>query len=266
VNWLDILSNIWFNGGALSASQPYSSQMVLFGGGAQPPTNCRYLSNMLFGSDKNTRTLEIGFSSGNVNTFECGNNYHVGGGSSNSSLHINRPVVPQNTLNFHDNFWKVADAKNVLAEADAGILAYVWSNNEWRHTAGSGFNGASYASWKSATGLGVTDTQFDTAPSTTKVFVIPTLKYEAGRGHVCYFNWGSLGSIPVDLSLILNPGDSYSIFDVRDLVTPVLTGIFSGGLVSFPTTQKPDPTPIGGFTAVPDATAPFFNAFLVRKT
>jgi len=268
VDWFDILENIWFNGGALSASQSYSSQMVLMGGGGQPPTNCRYLRNMLFGSDNNTRTLEVGFSSGNINNVEVGNNYHVGGGNGAASFDINRPVLPQNSINVHDNFWRVSDGNNVFGINNGGVLSYVWNNNEWRHTSTSGFDGLSWTSWKTATGLGASDTQIDTAPVVNKTFVILTDKYETGRGHVCYFNWENLSSIAIDLSAILTVGDNYAIYDVRDLVGPVLTGTYAGGTVSFPTTQKPDPAPIGGFVGGQDPvdTAPFFNAFLVRKT
>jgi hypothetical protein len=268
VDWFDLIGNILFNGGALSASQPYSSQMVLMGGGGQPPTNCRYINNMLFGSDSNTRTLEVGFSAGNVNNVEIGNNYHVGGGSGTASFDINRPVSPQSSLNVHDNFWKVADANSVVAFNDAGAVTYTWANNEWHHVSTSGFGGASFSSWKTTTTLGGTDTQIDAAPSTTKVFVRNTNRYETGRGHVCFFNWGSLSNVPVDLSTILNNGDTYAIYDVRDLVTAILTGTYSGGTINFPTTQKPDIAPIGGFVGGIDPvdTVPFFNAFLVRKT
>lgn len=269
VDWFDILSNIWFNGGALSFSNPYGSQMVLVGGGGQPPTNIRYLSNMLFGSDSNGRTLEIGFSAGSINNFEAGFNYHVGGGHSADSFSVNRPVVPESSLNVHDNFWKVADVNSIIGTwPDINPVTYTWSNNEWHHISTSGFGGTTWAAWKTATSLGGTDTQSDTAPATTKVFVVPATRYEPNRGIVCYFNWGSLSSIPVDLSSILGIGNSYSVYDVRDLVNPVISGTYSGGTVNFPTTQKTDPTPIGGFVGgqTPAATAPFFNAFMVVRT
>jgi len=97
----------------------------------------------------------------------------------------------------------------------------------------------------------------------TIIFVKPVTRYEAKRGHVAFYNWANLTAVNVDLSSVLSTGDAYSIYDVRDLVTPILTGTYAGGTVAFPTTQKPDPTPSGGFVSTPTATAPFFNAFLV---
>jgi len=265
VNYFTIINNIWFNGGALSAAQPYSSQMVLVGGGGNPPRHIKYNNNMLFASGSNVMTLEVGFSTGNILDFEVGNNYHVGGGHGTGSMNINRPVVPQNQMNVHDNFWYAADANKIFDINDAGALSYQWANNEWRHISTSGFDGTSFSAWKTATGLGGTDTQSDTPPNTTKIFVIPANKYHGNWGYVCYFNWGNLTTINADVSTILSGNTNYFAFDVRDLINPVLSGTYNGGTVALPTTQKNDPTPIGGFTATPAPTAPGFNAFLIRK-
>lgn len=266
VNYFTIINNIWFNGGALSNSNPYGSQMVLVGGQALPPQHIKYNNNMLFASGSNAMTLEVGFAAGNILDFEVGNNYHAGGGHSSASFNINLPVVPQNQMNVHDNFWYAADANSVFNITDNGALSYLWSNNEWHHVSTSGFDGTSFSSWKSTTGLGGSDTQIDTPPNTTKIFAVPANKYHANWGYVCYFNWGQLSTINADVSTILSGGTAFSVFDVRDLINPVLTGTYSGGTIALPTTQKNDPTPIGGFTATPAPTAPGFNAFLVRKT
>jgi hypothetical protein len=176
-------------------------------------------------------------------------------------------VVPQNSLNVHDNFWWVWDSGHrVFAFGEAFPVSYTWTNNTWVHEPTAGWAGTSYTTWKTNSTLGSTDTQTDVQPTITKIFVIPTKKYEQGRGHVCYFNWAGLSTIPVDLSTILNVNDAYAVYDARDLVNPVLTGIYAGGTVDFPTTQKADPTPVGGSLHTPDATAPFFNAFVVQQT
>jgi len=271
VSWFDLIGNIFFGGGGLSASSHYGSQMVLMGGGAQPPINCRYLQNMLFGDDLNSRTLEVGFSAGNINTVEVGNNYHVGGGQGIASMDIFRPVVPASSLNVHDNFFQVKSSKLLFRINDADPPGYTWSTNEWRHVSTSGFDGQSFSAWKTSSQMGGTDTQFDADPTLTKVFVRATTRYESGRGHVCYYNWAGLSQIPVDLSPILNVNDTYAIYDARDAhvdSTPILTGTYAGGTVNFPNTQVADPAPIGGFVAStdPNDTAPTFNAFVVKKT
>ncbi len=124
-------------------------------------------------------------------------------------------------------------------------------------------------------------TVFTTDPGTTLVVTIPANQYERGRGHVCYYNYQSLSRIPVDMSNFLSPGDIFQVNDVRDIwgagITvydaasggnPVTT--YTGATVYFPTTQLSDPAMSGanwgtGVETAPPATAPFFNAFLVRK-
>jgi hypothetical protein len=73
--------------------------------------------------------------------------------------------------------------------------------------------------------------------------------------------------VNVDLSPILLPNDLYEVYNVQDLFgVPVLSGTYVGGTVAFPTTGKAPPATIGTSPRTAPTTAPFFDAFLVRKT
>jgi len=265
--WFKVLNNIWFGGGALSSGTNPYGHMIVFGGQVFNAHNIVYSGNMLYGADKNARTIRIGGggATDGPDTFEVANNYHVGGGSSAALTFFDNVTAGlQNTINVHDNLFKQADSKQVISISDTGALSYVWTNNEWHHINTSGFDGVSWASFMSTTGLGGTDTQINAAPSVTKVFVKPTNKFERGRGHVAFYNWANTSTVTVDLAPILAFGDNFNVYDVRDLFNPVLTGLYSGTTCQFPTTQVPDPIPTGGSVAVaPDLTTPLFNAFLV---
>lgn len=165
VDWFNVLNNIWFGAGALSSvttgETQYQLTSVLLGGNSNSSHNCKILGNVFHAPPSATQLLKLGFnqslSQGNL---EVGNNYGFGGGvasGSFSSFVINAPVVPQVSLNVHDNTWFVADVNSVLSIVDAGALSYTWSNNVWYHTPGTGFNGASFTVWSSDTGLGTTD-------------------------------------------------------------------------------------------------------------
>jgi hypothetical protein len=124
----------------------------------------------------------------------------------------------------------------------------------------------SLASWKSATGLGASDAAQSTTPSAPTVVVRPN-SYEAGRAHVVVYNWTLQGSVSVDLSGVLAPGDAYEIRNVQDLFgSPVTSGTYGGGAVMLPMAGISPPPRIGRSTPTPPRTGPHFNTFLVVKT
>src|SRR5262249_40597759 len=71
----------------------------------------------------------------------------------------------------------------------------------------------------------------------TRIFVRPN-KYEPGRAHVCVFNWDNADKVPVDLSKVLKPGDTYEVRDSQDFLGPaIVRGTYEG---------KPVELPLGG--------------------
>jgi hypothetical protein len=130
--------------------------------------------------------------------------------------------------------------------------------------------GTDFAGWKAATPYDDNSTLTQNAngkPTVNHVFVRPN-QYEAGRANIAIFNWQLLGSVAVDLSTVLNPGDRYEVRNVMDYFgTPVLSGTYAGGSVSIPMTAVTPPVPVGGWPgAAPPVTGPEFNAFVVLRT
>lgn len=281
VDYMDFVDNAMWGGASLSVSAPNALRQLIIGGSTFAPRHSIVTGNMLYRFDSQGGVIDVGFSGGTMEDIEVGNNYIVGGGTGEGAFRIRRLTVPQETLNVHDNFVRVANGKRIceLPAAETGQPSYLWADNVWTRdpTAASWFHagvGKNFATWKADSGLGDTDVATGTDPATTKVFVLPTTAFEPGRGNVVIFNWQSLTDVPVNLAAVLSPGDDYKVWDARDLdgwwdeggTGHVLSGTYAGGTVPFPmNTQKPDPAPIGGWFTDPPNTVPFYNQFLVRK-
>ena len=202
--------------------------------------------------------------------------YFIGGGSGYGVVRVKGRFIPQSNLTLDTAIIRPDGASGnrycVRVEQTNPVSGFGWTTNTWiRLATTTSWNSLAgqqnFANWKTATGIGASDTATATDPASTLVVVDPTTRYEAGRGHVWYYNWAGLNPIPVNLSPILSPGDNYVVHDARSggWGAPVLSGVYGGGFVNFPNTQMVDPVPTGGAPNVAPATAPFFNVFLVRK-
>jgi hypothetical protein len=217
-------------------------------------------------------------------------NYMIGGGQNSGfgCVYVNSIIGAGGSLSFNRNSFKpntgVAGNNYEVWITDSTYGGYSWGANNWygtytlcktpAHTFGT------FAQWKSDTGF-TTDLN-PAAPTTTVTGVIPLKRYEANRGIVCYYNWASTSRIAFDLSSILDQNNIFEVHDVRDDFGAPITvfdapaagnpvTVYTGQTVYFPTTQTADPTQSGsawgvGNETAPPATAPFFNAFTVRKT
>ncbi len=74
------------------------------------------------------------------------------------------------------------------------------------------------------TGSGNTITSSN--PTTDVVFIRP-IKYETGRANIIVYNWSKKPSVTVDLSSVLKNGDIYTLIDVQNPTTTLLTGTYS---------------------------------------
>ena len=99
--------------------------------------------------------------------------------------------------------------------------------------------------------------------SSEHIMCIVPNKYEAGRANITIFNWGLKNTVNVDLSSVLKNGDSFGIKNVQNYFgNPVVRGVYSGGTVNIPMTDKTVAKPVGiDFT--PDSTLPEFGVFVV---
>lgn len=129
-------------------------------------------------------------------------------------------------------------------------------------------NNYTFAGWQTilaaSQGAEAASTYVAGAKTGTEIFVRPTTKYEANRGHVLIYNWDSLGSVNVDLSSIVAVGLPYKVYNLQSdptLLSPVVTGTYAGGTVAFPTAAVQGPAAIGGPTPLSGSTK--FNAYVV---
>jgi hypothetical protein len=116
---------------------------------------------------------------------------------------------------------------------------WTWSgNNVWGDSSQKEvtIDGVDYtwSGWRQLTGLGSSDTFTLGAPTDQWVYVRPN-PYEAGRAEVAVYNWSGAGSVSVDLTGVLTPGQAFEVRNVQRIWdAPVLSGTYGGGSVSLP--------------------------------
>lgn len=137
---------------------------------------------------------------------------------------------------------------------------------------GTGLQQLTFAQWQSSLGFDASGLYSSAVPTTNWVYVKPTTRYEANRGHVVIYNWQGLSSQNVDLSSILNVGQSYVIWDLwsnpRHVGAPLASGVYAGGTVAFALATRTAPTPTGWGLGTGEAETLTneneFHVFLVR--
>jgi phosphodiesterase/alkaline phosphatase D-like protein len=118
--------------------------------------------------------------------------------------------------------------------------------------------------WRELTSFDASSTWTHAAPTGAETFVIPN-EYEPGRAHIAIYNWSLAGSVAVDLSGVLNVGDTYAVYAAENyLGVPVVTGVYGGSAVQVPMTGTIVMSPIG-LNWTPKTVRPQFGAFVVRK-
>ena len=258
---IDVVGNTFFNNGVLSSNSSASSNILI--GGKEVADRIVASRNMTYYSPAiANRSVRLGYS----NTLENGSltftdNYIVGGG----------PLLDV-------GFWRQATvARNTFAASAAMVelrdptpVGHSWEANTWVRDPASrawqfGSSLMDYTGWKAATGLAANDQATALNPTQPQVFVRPNA-YEAGRAHIIVYNWSRQGSVSVDLSQVLSPGDVYELRNVQDLWgAPLLSGTYGGGAVNVPMGGVTPPAPIGGSPNAAIRTGPDFDVFLVIR-
>jgi hypothetical protein len=123
-----------------------------------------------------------------------------------------------------------------------------------------------FASWKESTGFDGGSSYTEGLPDSAHAFVRPN-RYESGRANIVVYNWPQHSSVAVDVSDVLNEGDSYEVHHVYDLFgEPVASGTYDGSSISLPMSGKTPPRPAGGWADTPPTSGPEFNAFVLTRT
>lgn len=275
---IELVECIHFGAGVLGTALSGTTWLNAFlgnGGSTSPADNCKVLRCVLFqvGNTQDEGSLVVG-SNGAVNKGVIAQDNYVVGGFNDCVKVEAFPTDGSASLQFDRNSIIPRGAVRPVSCTQAGALAGFtsWTQNDvrrdptvaaWRH-AGVAFT---FAAWQTDTGIGGSDSAQAANPTVNKVFVFKVNRY-LPYAHVCFFNWQSSGTVDVNLADAgLNFGDSYEVYNVQDIFgAPVLSGVYQGGTVAFPTTGKAAPTPNGVCPRAAPATAPFFDAFFVRRT
>jgi hypothetical protein len=253
--------NVSFNNGSVTTQYSTSSQANILVGGEEPTKSSKVLNNMTyFSPGYGVYNLMIGYADVANVDITLSNNYAVGGNYVLTFGQWDRVTATGNQL---------IGSSRIVRVKDTTLAGYTWSQNDYKRdpTASAWtYNGTDYsfATWKLNTGLGVTDIVSSLQPSTAQVFVRPS-KYEPGRAAIIVYNWGSAGSVNLDLGGTLPAGSRYEVRNVQDWYgAPVTTGTFGGGSISIPMGGVAPPTVVGGAPHTPPRTGPDFDVFVVR--
>jgi hypothetical protein len=152
---------------------------------------------------------------------------------------------------------------------------------------------ATLFAWQAGTGFDSNSTAANGTVPHDAVYVIPN-QDQPKRCHIAIYNWSLMNNVTVNLTNILNPGDSYNLYSAQNLnggviqtgifgtntinysvgMVPIQTGIFNGTNISVPMTNLTT-APIlygtnvnysGEHIVQPPPTSPEFGAFVVIGT
>ena len=250
-----VVGNVSFNNGTISTR--YAAKGNILIGAEDPDEGMQAVDNLLYFSGSVGENLRVGYTAANRDVVVTGNTVWGGAtalvvGDWSSSL------VENNTVGGPA---EVVDLRDLPAGHSFSGNKYYRDSTAaaWRTPVAA----LPHTDWQRTTGLGVTDTCASAVPSDTKVFVKPNL-YEQGRALVVVYNWGSQGSVSVNLSGVLAAGQRYEVHNVQDYYGPaVASGTYSGGSISLPMTGVAPPARLGRTTPTPPRTGPTFDTFVV---
>jgi hypothetical protein len=169
-----------------------------------------------------------------------------------------------------NTFYNLAGAQVSLLTPDTSLPAlYHWNQNAYfgndlfRRQTSLTYN---FSDWKRVTGRDSLSTFTAGRPSGMWITVRPN-KYERNRANIVIYNWGLAAAAQVDLTGVLALGTNYEVRNAQDWNTgPILTGIYSGGAVTFPLTGLTAAPALGlNIVNQPLSAAPEFAVFVIRQ-
>ena len=230
---MNFTGNYSYRGGGLNARN-------VFGIGAPTPVGNRITNNYLMG------TTKISYFDGATFTFNTLGN-RAGSHEMLEFFHNANQSMGSGFV-FSNNTYRAPNANNIAA---------------FRRVQGTG-SGYSFAQWQALGYDGNSDFQIATM-SGTKAVVRPN-QYEPGRANVVVYNWDNLGSVAVNLSAVLSPGDQFEVREVQDYFGAiVVSGTYNGGMVSLPMTAVTAVRPLGPMNTAAPSTGTEFHTFVVIR-
>jgi hypothetical protein len=223
--------------------------------------------------------LSLGYQSPNGSAIVTNNYIAEGCSGIDLATAWQSATITGNTVYVTDPTSSGANSLMNAIEGDVPPAIFSWDNNTYfdMTTANSGirrdnkFNGAhnpnggeflAYTEWKSASGYDAHSSYTASRPTGQVVFIRPN-QYQAGRANIAVFNWSLATTVSVNLSSVLQVGQSFEIRNSQDYNgAPVLRGTYTGKRVQIPMTGTAVARPIG-YDFTPATTAPEFNVFIV---
>lgn len=254
----DIIGNIAFENGCLTRQKEHAPGIMM--GGESPAEGIAVRDNVVVGG-----AIRLGYPWGTTNEdVICTGNYCDHGLVVRD---FRKATVTNNTV--------VASSTVVSLEGAGRLLlaGHRWANNDYYLTDGrwgdcsvveeGKSRGLTYAEWRKLTGFDFQSKFTKGPPSQLRVIVRPNL-YEAGRAHVAILNPQSLPEVDIDLTQVLQKGQSFRIVSVKDFYGPeVVSGIFNGQPVRVSMRPITPPSPVGMPDEKLPVTEPHFAAFVV---
>ncbi len=109
------------------------------------------------------------------------------------------------------------------------------------------------------------NTYYSSRPTSNSIFVRPN-RYEKGRANITVYNWTNSSSVEVDVSSVLNAGDSYEVKDAQNYLGPAIaSGTYQGGNIAIPMTSTAVAQPIGDLAYPAKHTPIEFGAFVLKR-
>jgi hypothetical protein len=257
----NIEGNIVFNNGTLSNDTSWPNLLV---GGGTPAERVTIRNNFVYHSPGLKTSVQLDLNSTQNKDITLQGNYFAGGARTFSFRKWEQVQMRDNTLVGRDTLVRLRPLDSSYTDN------YDWDDNAYYGGGGSPFrdkdNGVDFAGWQQGTGFDSNSTYSDSLPASADVFVRPN-RYEEGRANIVVYNWPQQSDVAVDVSGVLNNGDSYAVYHVYDLFgTPVASGTYDGSSISLPMSGKTPPQPAGGWVGTPPTSGPEFNAFVLIKT
>jgi hypothetical protein len=134
---------------------------------------------------------------------------------------------------------------NYLSSSSGAAISAV--NSTFSAVSGNLFNGDLDQSGGSQDFItGNTYIPAGTNPTQNQIFVRPNV-YEPGRANITVFNWQDLQAVSVDISSAgLSVGQDFEVVDTQNFFGgPILTGVYTGGVISLPMTGTAVAQPVG---------------------
>jgi hypothetical protein len=253
----DIEGNICFDIGCLADIHDRVPGIMV--GGGTPAERIAIRDNVVVGSG-----IRLGYPWGTTNEdVVCTGNYCEG----LVVRDFRRGTITRNTIVAHSNAAQLEGAAELLLSGlkwDAND--YFLTDGRWGESAivehGKSL-GMTFAQWKQRTGFDAASTFTKGRPDKLRVIVRPN-PHEKGRANIAVLNPAGLPEVEVDLSSVLEQGDSYRIVSAKDFFgQPLASGKFDGKPVRLPMKPVAGPKPVGMPEAELPITEPRFGAFVV---